>query len=96
MSKISKDEIEHLAQLARLILKDEEKEKLTQEIGEILSYAEELNQAETQEIELISQISGLSNIARPDEVTNENKRDKMIQNAPEQKEGFIKVKKIFE
>lgn len=92
---ISKEEIEHVAQLARLELTDGEKEKFTQEIGEILNFVEELNLADTSEVETVSQISGLANIARADEITNENNRDKMLQNAPEQKDGFIKVKKVF-
>jgi len=96
MAEISTAEVERVARLARLELTENEKQKLTQDMGEILDYIGELNQAETKNIEPISQISGLSNIARADEITNENQRDQMLQNAPETKDGFIKVKKVFE
>lgn len=92
---ISKVDVEHVAQLARLELTDSEKEKFTQEIGEILNFVDQLNLNSTSKVESVAQISGLANIARADEITNQENRDKMLQNAPEQKDGFIKVKKVF-
>ena len=93
---ISKQDVEHVAQLARLELKDTEKDKYTQEIGEILDYVAELNQTDTSNVAVVGQITDLSNIAREDNITNENNREKLLQNAPAQKDGFIKVKKVFE
>ena len=92
---ISKEDIEHVAKLARLELNDKEKEKFTQELGAILNYVAELNQTDTSNVAEVGQISGLANIARADEVTNKNNREKMLANAAEQKDGFIKVKKVF-
>jgi aspartyl-tRNA(Asn)/glutamyl-tRNA(Gln) amidotransferase subunit C len=93
---ISKDDLEHVVRLARLDLADAEKDKYTQDLGEILSYADELNQTSTSGLEVVSQIAGLSSIARADEITNTNIREKLLENAPAQQDGFIKVKKVFE
>lgn len=96
MAEISYADVEHVAQLARLELNDTEKQKYTQELGEILNYVDALNQTSTSKVEVGGQIAGLSDIARTDEITNKENRDKMLANAPEQKDGFIKVKKVFE
>lgn len=93
---ISQSDVEHVANLARVELTDSEKQRFTEELGEILNYIEELNKADTAGIEPISQISGLDNIARADEITNENNREKLLENTPDQSDGFIKVKKVFE
>lgn len=96
MSKITQEDIDHVAQLSRLELTTEEKLKFSKELEAILNYIDELNSANTEDIEPISQISGLSNIARIDKIANKNDRAKMLENAPEQQDGFIKVKQVFE
>lgn len=95
MAEIKESEIEHLAVLARLEINNKEQE-FTQEIEEILDFVDELKNAQTAGIEPISQISGLSNIARADVQKESFPREEMLKNAPDQKEGFIKVKKVFE
>lgn len=96
MSNISKKDVEHVAKLSRLELSEEEKSQYTQELGAILDYVDELNSAPTEGIEPISQISGLKNIAREDKITESSDRDLILENAPDKKDGFIKVKKVFE
>lgn len=95
MSNISSRDVEQVAELARLELAEEEKEKYTKELGDILNYVEELNQApveaareEKTELELV-------NIARVDKITNENDRENLLVNTPSQEKGYIKVKKVF-
>jgi len=96
MAKISKQNVEHVAKLSRLKLSDEEKAEFTQELGAILEYVAELDSAPTENVEPISQISDLKNIAREDEIAESFNRDLMLENVPDQKDGFIKVKKVFE
>ena len=95
MSQISKTDVEHVAELARLKLTEEEKQKFTQELGEILNYINELDELKDEKIEPISQIGGLENITRADEITNKPNRENLLKNAPAQKDGYIKVKQIF-
>jgi aspartyl-tRNA(Asn)/glutamyl-tRNA(Gln) amidotransferase subunit C len=96
MTNITKEDIEHVATLARLKLTDAETEKYTKEIGEVLNYVEELNQAPTKVKKEAEDGGELKNIVRVDEVTCQNDRENMLSNAPEEKNGFIKVKKVFE
>lgn len=92
---ITKKDVDHVAELARLKLTDAETEEFTQELGSILSYIDEIDQADTSEVSVVSQITGLSNIARTDKITNKSDRENLLANAPAQKDGAIKVKQVF-
>lgn len=92
---LQKEEVEHVATLARIEVNAQEKEKFAKDLSEIIDYVADLNKASTNDIESISQISGLENIARADEVTDSLPNEKVLQNAPEKQDGFIKVKKVF-
>lgn len=93
---LDKKEVEHIAQLARIELTEDEKEKFAKELGAIIEYVQELDSAPTENIEPIDQISGLDNITREDEITPSISNEKVLQNAPEKEDGFFKVKKILE
>lgn len=93
---ISKQDVEHVAKLARIKLTENEKSKYTQELSRILAYVDELNEVDTAGIEPMAQISGLKNIGRADEITNPKDRQNLLRNAPAKDKGFIKVKKVFE
>lgn len=95
MSKINKSDIEKMAQLSRLELTDEEKEKFAGQFSDILGYVEELSEIDDQNIEPIDHITGLKNISREDKVINSCDRETMLKNAPEEQDGFIKTKSIL-
>ena len=61
-----------------------------------MDYVSELESAPTEGIEPISQITGLENIVREDTIEESSDRDLMLKNTPEKKDGFIKVRKVFE
>lgn len=96
MSKISKSDVEHVATLARLELNDAEKTKFTEQLGSVLEYFEKLDAADTSEVEVIGQINEMENIVMVDEVKKSLSRVEMLANTPEQEDGFIKVKAVFE
>lgn len=96
---ISKKEVEHVAKLARLGLGEKEKEKLSKDLSWILDYMEKLNKIDTKNIEPTSQATGLANIFRKDESLHEvnvEKVKKIIGQAPEREDNFIKTKPILE
>lgn len=66
MSNIDKKEIEHIAELARIKLSGEEKEKMANELGAILSYIDKLNEVNTEGVEAIAYITGMENVLRKD------------------------------
>lgn len=97
MSKITLEEVEKLAKLARLGLTEKEKEILAPQMSEILNFAEQLDEVNIQDVEPTSQVTGLCNVYRPDEIRkSEASREELLSNAPQREKGFIKVKSVLE
>ena len=94
--KITKEEIEHIAMLARLSLSESEKELFGLQLGSILEYMEKLNELDTKEIEPTSHVLSLSNVMRDDMPTSSIPREKALMNAPAHTEKFFRVPKIIE
>ena len=65
---LKKDQVKHIAKLARLGLKDDEIEKFAVQLSSILEYVELLNEVNTDGIEPTSQVTGLKNVTRADKV----------------------------
>ncbi len=96
MAKLTRDDILHLARLARLKLSDEEIEKLQQELGSILGYVEQLQQVDLKGLTPTTQVTGLTNVFREDEVVDYSATpDKLVKLAPApQADNHIKVKRM--
>jgi len=93
---ITKEEIKHIAQLARLKLSDSEMSKLGSELGAILKYIEKLNEVDTKKIEPTSQVSGLSDVLRDDKVKNWDRKEVVNALSQGELENFqLKVKRIL-
>jgi len=106
---ISKEQIEHIAKLARMKLTEKEEEKFANDLSSILNYIDKLNKVDTENIKPIQQITGLDNITRSDvEIRNPKSpastsrgeageiRNKILDEAPEKKDNYFKVPKILE
>ena len=91
---ISDETMEYVGILAKLELKDEEKESARQDMQKMLDYVDKLN--DTSKVEPMTHIFEMGNVFREDEVTNGDDRDAMLANAPEVKEGQYKVPKTVE
>ncbi len=96
--KLTKQEIDHLALLARIGLTDEEKEKFGHQISSILEYVSKLNEVDTRDVEPTLQPGGSKNITRPDAVKNcdEETRRSILANMPAREDDLLKVKAVFE
>ena len=70
MADLSRDDVLKLARLARLTITDEEVEKYRQELSEILKYVEQLQNADVEGLEPTTQVTGLKNVMREDEVAD--------------------------
>lgn len=93
---ISKEEVEHIAKLARLDLKKEEIKKMQKDLSSILNYIDSLKAAKISETFL--EIGKKKNkTSRQDLVRagNESSAKKLIDASPDKKENYIKVKAIF-
>ncbi|SFF29297.1 aspartyl/glutamyl-tRNA(Asn/Gln) amidotransferase subunit C [Paenibacillus algorifonticola] len=95
MSITIKD-VEHVANLARLELSDEEKGQFTEQLNAILKYAEKLNSLDTENVEPTSHVLPITNVTRED-ITHESLPiEKVLLNAPDEEDGQIKVPAVLE
>lgn len=96
-NKVSEEEVKHIAELARIELTEEEVNKFTKEISDILGYVEQLKEVDTEGVEPISQVTGKINVFREDvsEDASQEKKDIMAKNYPDSQDGYIKVKQIM-
>ena len=97
---IKKEEVQHIAKLARMNLTDEEINKYQKELSLILDYIKTLDKADLLDVQLDSSLlerRSNENILREDEVRKENKTDnkELLALAPETKNNYLKVKPIF-
>lgn len=94
--EITMDLISYLEKLGRIRLTDEEKEKAIIDLSSILGYIDKLNELDTDSVEPLSHAFPITNVFREDEVTNSDRRDAILSNAPAQKDGSFKVPKTVE
>jgi aspartyl-tRNA(Asn)/glutamyl-tRNA(Gln) amidotransferase subunit C len=94
--KISKEEIEHIASLARLYLTEEEKKLFGSQLSSILDYMEKLNELDTRNIEPTSHVLPISNVMRDDMPGHSISREDALMNAPDHTEKFYRVPRIIE
>ena len=92
---VSKKDVEHIAKLARLKFTDEEIEKLTPQMNQILGYMDKLNELDTEKIEPLSHPVENFNIFRDDKTKDSVERDSALRNAPDKDEEFFKVPKVI-
>ena len=94
--KISKQEVEHVAKLARLELAEGEKDKLIDQLSNILTYVETLNGLDTKGVEPTSHVLDIKNVMRDDVSAPGLSQEQALANAPEKAAGHFKVPKIIE
>lgn len=93
---ISDETIEYVGILAKLELSDEEKEQAKKDMGNMLDYIDMLNSLDTEGVEPMSHVFPVHNVFREDVVVNGDEREKILANAPAEKEGAFKVPKTVE
>lgn len=96
MTKITIAEVEHVANLARLVFNEAEKEKLAQQLAGILDYIEQLNELDTESVEPTSHAIPMKNVVRPDVASPSLTQDEALANAPSNVDGLFEVPKIVE
>lgn len=96
MAKITKNDVEYVARLARLRLTDSEKEQFTGQLEKILGYIGQLNKLDTKDVPPTSHVLSIKNIWREDDLNpcSQEIRDALLKNAPEREGNFFKVKKV--
>ncbi|MCI1589837.1 Asp-tRNA(Asn)/Glu-tRNA(Gln) amidotransferase subunit GatC [Heyndrickxia oleronia] len=96
MSRITKEQVNHVANLARLEFDEEQIEKFTKQLDDIISLAESLNEVDTTNVEPTSHVLDIRNVLREDKAKPGLSREEVLKNAPDQKDGQFRVPSIIE
>ncbi len=92
---ITKQDIEHIATLAKLEFTEDEKSDLAETLGDILDYVKVLDNVNTSLAEPTLHISSLKNVLRDDEVEPSLDREKVLSNAPDTADGCFRVPRVI-
>ena len=93
--QVSKEEILHIANLAQLTLEDNEIEKYQTNLEEILNFANIVNNAPVDGLDVTIGANGSKNVFRKDEVKIFEDIDNLLQNAPTQEQHMFKIPKVI-
>ena len=88
--------VAHIAGLARIRLKEEELEPLAAELSQILTWMEQLAELDTADVPPMTSVAAMRLPLREDEVTDGDRRDDILLNAPQAARGFFAVPKVVE
>lgn len=95
--KLKKEDIRHIADLARLELTEEELSKYGSQLSDVLEWASQLNEVDTENIKPTAQVTGVENILREDVVNDwdDNEKRTAINQAPEIEDGQYRVRRVL-
>lgn len=93
---VSKDDINKVANLARIGITDDDVPAVTNSINEILNLVDKMQQVNTDNVEPLANPHDATQQLRADEVTASNEREKLLQNAPESENGLFLVPKVID
>ena len=94
--KISREEVLHIALLARVGLTEAEVDRLSEQLSNILENFEILKQVDTDNIPPTAQSIALQNVVSDDEISPSLPVNEVLANAPQQEGDFFKVRAVFE
>ena len=94
--EITREQVEHVAKLARLAVTDEEKALFGRQLSSILTYVETLNRVDTTQVEPTAHVVPMQNVLREDAAKPSLSRDEVLANAPDSENGCFRVPKIIE
>lgn len=96
MTQITRDDVQHLAQLSSLLLDEAEIDRLQTDMQAIVGYIEQLSELDTDGVEPTYQVTDLENVWRNDNVIDDGvAREAMLNLAAEQKDNQVKVPKVL-
>lgn len=94
--KLSREEVKHIALLARLGLSEEEMERFRGQLSNILENFEVLKQVDTSDVPPTAYPISLENVVREDEAAPSFTQSEILANAPRQEEGCFRVRAVLE
>jgi aspartyl-tRNA(Asn)/glutamyl-tRNA(Gln) amidotransferase subunit C len=94
--KISEQQVRHVAMLARLKPTDEEVARFSEQLSDILTHVEQLNELNTDDVPPTAHALPVSNVFRVDEPGESLGPDKALSNAPQRDQNFFAVPKVLD
>lgn len=94
--KLSLDEVDHVAMLARLGLKADERERMRDQLSSILDHISLLQEIDTEAIPPTAQVITLQNVTRQDEVRQSLPVEDVLRNAPRSEDQMFKVNAVLD
>jgi aspartyl-tRNA(Asn)/glutamyl-tRNA(Gln) amidotransferase subunit C len=89
--RLSRQEVVYVAELARLGLSEGEIARLQDQLSSILEHIAAIDKLDTEAIPPTAQVIAMTNVMRPDVVTDSLPREAVLENAPRKAEGFFEV-----
>lgn len=96
MARITKEQVKHVAHLARLSVSEDDVEQFTEQLDAIIGFAEQLNELDTKGVEPTTHVLDVKNVLREDVVKESLDLKEVIKNAPDEQDGQVKVPSILE
>jgi aspartyl-tRNA(Asn)/glutamyl-tRNA(Gln) amidotransferase subunit C len=94
--RLSQREVEHIALLSRLKLTDEERERMTTQLNDIIGFFEQLGELDTTDVEPTSHVISMSNVLREDKVRPSLPVEDVLENAPDRAGDTFRVPRVVE
>jgi aspartyl-tRNA(Asn)/glutamyl-tRNA(Gln) amidotransferase subunit C len=95
-SKLTKEQVKHVARLAGLTLNEKEVVKFQKQLSDILDYVAQLDEVDTSRVEPTSQVTGLENVLREDQPSPSLSQKEVLSGAKDQHNNYFKIKGIFD
>ncbi len=93
---LDKATVANIARLARLRVPESELDSLAKELSRILDWMEQLNEVDTERVPPMAHVAAMKLKRRADKVTEGERREDVLANAPDEREGFFAVPKVVE
>lgn len=93
---LSRDEVRHVAQLARLDFSEEEEARMAEEMSQILDYVDKLNELDTSGVPPMSHVLDVTNVYREDDIEARIDQEQALEPAPELDGAYFRVPKVVD
>jgi len=93
---LSREDVRHVARLARLRFSDDEEERMAEELGQILDYVEKLDELDTSGVPPMSHVLDVTNVYREDKIEARTDQEHALEPAPETEGGYFQVPAVIE
>ncbi|MTI66814.1 MAG: Asp-tRNA(Asn)/Glu-tRNA(Gln) amidotransferase subunit GatC [Firmicutes bacterium] len=93
---ISKEDVKHVARLARLDFDKEDIEDFTKKFASVVDYVEKLSEVDTEGVEPTYHVHPIKNVMREDKVCKSLDRKESLRNAPDKENGYFKIPRVLD